>query len=387
MSSAAFYGARLHEAREARGYTLEQVADHLGITKQAVSLYEKSMRQPRADYFQQLVEYLRVPPHYFSRPPLAPQSSPRHYRSLTTVTKKARDTAEQKARWLQEIAHFLAEHVELNPALLPPCEFPANPNQIRHDAVEDSAANLRRLWNLGDGVISNVVHLLENKGIIVARFPLYSDKLDAFSFVEDGTALPYIILAADKNNYFRSRHDAAHELGHLVLHRNVPSQALKDKPTFKNMELQAHRFASAFLLPARTFGKEWITSDINSLKNIKLKWKSAIQAMIMRAGDLGIISKSQKESLLIAAGRKGWKRREPFDDDIEPEHPRFLARSCEMIVGEKISTKAELQHCLALDKADVETLLGLPGFFDEGPDGEVEEPQPVLKFQRATQAE
>ena len=44
MAPAAFYGARLLEAREARGYTLEQVADHLGITKQAVSLYEKAMR-------------------------------------------------------------------------------------------------------------------------------------------------------------------------------------------------------------------------------------------------------------------------------------------------------------------------------------------------------
>ena len=282
MSSAVFYGARLLEAREARGYSQQQVADHLGVTKAAVSLYEKSMRQPRPDYFQKLVEYLRVPAHYFGRPPLAPPSSPSNYRSLSTASKKARDAAEQKAKWLREIVHSLSEHVELPPVSLPACEFPSDSNRIGFDAVEESAANLRRFWSLGDGAISNVAHLLENKGIVVARFPLESDKLDAFSFVEDGTLRPYIILASDKNNYFRSRHDAAHELGHLVLHRNVPAQALRDGPTFRNMELQAHRFGSAFLLPARTFGKEWITSDINSLKNIKLKWKSAIQAMIMR---------------------------------------------------------------------------------------------------------
>ena len=41
-----------------------------------------------------------------------------------------------------------------------------------------------------------------------------------------------------------------------------------------------HRFASAFLLPAKTFRREWITVDVQSFKNIKLKWKSAISAMI-----------------------------------------------------------------------------------------------------------
>ena len=384
MSSVEFYGDRLLEAREARGYSLQQVADHLGITRQAVSLYERSMRHPRPDYFQKLVEYLRVPPHYFSRPPLAAVSSPRYYRSLASATKKARDAAEQKAKWLREVVHYLSDHVELAPASLPPCALPSDPNRISNDAVEDSAIGLRRFWNLGDGVISNVVHLLENKGIVVARFPLESDKLDAFSFVEDDTARPYIILAADKNNCFRSRHDAAHELGHLLLHRNVPAQALRDPPSFDNMESQAHRFASAFLLPARTFGKEWITSDINSLRNIKLKWKSAIQAMIMRAADLGMISDSQKESLQIAIRRNHWRRREPFDDDVEPEQPLFWARACMMIIGEMVSSKTEFQQSVAPGKADIEMLLGLPGFFDAADSaGEVEEPSPVLKFPKS----
>jgi Zn-dependent peptidase ImmA (M78 family)/DNA-binding XRE family transcriptional regulator len=377
-----FYGSRLHEAREARGYSLQQVADHLGITKQGVSLYEKAMRQPGPDCFLKLVEILRVPSHYFSRPPLSPHSSPTFYRSMVAATKKMRDVAEQKLKWLREIVIFLSQHVELKQVSLPPCEFPSDPNRITMESIEQGADDLRRFWNLGNGVISNVVHLLENKGIVVARFPLDSEKLDAFSIIEDETMRPYIVLSADKNNFFRSRHDAAHELGHLVLHRNVPPQTLRDTTAFSQMEKQAHRFASAFLLPARTFGKEWITPGIDSFKNIKLKWKSAISAMIMRAGTLGIVSESQKESLMIALARRHWRQREPLDDAFEPERPRFIARACEMIVSEALLSKGDILGELALERSDVETILGLGGFFHENTQEDTEEPSPFLKFHK-----
>ena len=88
--------------------------------------------------------------------------------------------------------------------------------------------------------------------------------------------------------------------------------------------------------------------------------------------------------MLITLGRKGWRRREPFDDDVEPERPRFWSRACEMIVSEMVSTKTELQESFAPGKSDVETLLGLPGFFDDtATAGDVEEPNPVLKFPKA----
>jgi Zn-dependent peptidase ImmA (M78 family)/transcriptional regulator with XRE-family HTH domain len=382
VASATFYGARLREVREARGYSLQQVADHLGITKQAVSLYERSMREPRPDHFQKLVEYLRVPSHYFSRPPLSSHVSPTFYRSMSTATKKMRDSAEQKVKWLREIVGFLSQYVELKPATLPTCHFPSDPNRITTESIENGADELRQFWNLGAGVISNVVHLLENKGIVVARFPLDAEKLDAFSFVEDGTERPYIILSADKKNFFRSRHDAGHELGHLILHRNVPAPVLRDPKTFRNMEIQAHRFASAFLLPARTFRRERITSDVNSFKNIKLKWKSAISAMIMRAGDLGLLPESRKEFLMITLGRKGWRRQEPFDDQVQPERPRFFARACEMIVSELVLSKAGVLNELALERSDVEAILGLDNFFDENPRADSEEPMPVLRLHR-----
>jgi hypothetical protein len=135
-------------------------------------------------------------------------------------------------------------------------------------------------------------------------------------------------------------------------------------------------------VPARTFGKEWITSDIGSFKSIKLKWKAAISAMIMRAGDLGIVTDQQRESLMMTLGRKGWRRREPFDDDFDSERPRFFARACELIVSELVLSKAGVLGELDLERSDVETILGLTDFFKESPqsEGEAGEPQLFLKF-------
>lgn len=66
-------------------------------------------------------------------------------------------------------------------------------------------------------------------------------KLDAFSrwFGER----PLVLLWADKEDKARSRFDAAHELGHLVMHSDPD-------PLDREQERQANMFASTFLMPA-----------------------------------------------------------------------------------------------------------------------------------------
>jgi Zn-dependent peptidase ImmA (M78 family)/transcriptional regulator with XRE-family HTH domain len=380
MSPPIFYGSRLREAREARQYTLQQVAEHLGITKQTVSLYEKAKVFPGGDKLQRLVEFLRVPPAFFSTLPLLDQRSPTFYRSMAAATKQLRDANAQKAKWLRQTVRYLGRYVEQPSAALPPCELPADPLGITDAQIEESAGVVRKTWGLGEGVISNVVHLLENKGIVVARFPLATDKMDAFSIIDDDTRRAYVVLNSEKENFFRSRHDAAHELGHLIMHRNVPPQVLQHTATFKEMERQAHRFASAFLLPATTFGREWVNSDVESFKAIKPKWKASISAMVMRAADLHLITDSQKTTLMMSMSRKGWRTREPLDDKFEPEIPRYFRRTCELIVEAGLASKDQILNDIGLNKADLESWFCMEGFFDDGPSGDVDSPQPILRF-------
>ncbi|MBK8210507.1 MAG: ImmA/IrrE family metallo-endopeptidase [Rhodospirillales bacterium] len=63
------------------------------------------------------------------------------------------------------------------------------------------------------------------------------DTVSAFSFWEGGH--PFIFLGADKQSAARSRFDAAHELGHLILHRGVAEEDLE--ADLNRFEREAHR--------------------------------------------------------------------------------------------------------------------------------------------------
>ena len=62
----------------------------------------------------------------------------------------------------------------------PDWKFPSSPLEISNESIEETAAQARRFWGLGDGPISNVTWLLENKGAVVSRTILGADTLDAF---------------------------------------------------------------------------------------------------------------------------------------------------------------------------------------------------------------
>lgn len=72
---------------------------------------------------------------------------------------------------------------------------------------------------------------------------------------------PFAFIATDKANGIRNRFDAAHELGHIILHRNIDEQSFKEN--YKEVERQADLFAGSFLLPAESFSLDvsWPTLD------------------------------------------------------------------------------------------------------------------------------
>lgn len=86
----------------------------------------------------------------------------------------------------------------------------------------------------------NVVH--QPEAHVVRVFSLSRDcpEVDAFSFWDRG--VPFVLLSTEKTAE-RGRFDAAHELGHSVLHGE------EQMPHGPQAEAEAHRFAAAFLMP------------------------------------------------------------------------------------------------------------------------------------------
>jgi Zn-dependent peptidase ImmA (M78 family) len=220
---------------------------------------------------------------------------------------------------------------------------------------------------------------------VASRFDLEANALDAFSLWDDYTRRPLLILSADKRSAARSRFDAAHELGHLLLHRNVPRPLLYHKPTFQLVERQADHFGRAFLLPARPFSRDFVLPTLNAIKSLKPKWKVSIGLMIKRAEDLGLVSPDQANRLWINRSRLQWVKREPYDDELEPEQPVLLARSLRLIIESNVLSRPDLMDSIALSAEDVEALACLPrGYLrqEAGLSSEAEPEPRLLKFPR-----
>jgi Zn-dependent peptidase ImmA (M78 family) len=174
-----------------------------------------------------------------------------------------------------------------------------------YDEIERLAADARAAWQLGSGPIPSLLTLMESRGIVVFRVPSECDKVDAFSFWNKDR--PFIFLNSDKGSSSRSRFDAAHELGHLLMHVDcIPGDGTQ--------ELQAHRFASAFLMPRSAISRELPTRlSWPHLFELKRRWGASLAALLRRGYDLGIYSPSTYRRANTYLSMKGWKAGEPAE--------------------------------------------------------------------------
>ncbi len=356
-----FNGLRLREAREARGLTAVALADLIGVTRGAVSQYETDRQSPAPQTMSQISRTLNLPVHFFLRPLVPKEPAMRFWRCMNSATKAARVRAGRRHDWLREIVFFLRRYINFPLVSFPALGIGDDPTRIDESQIEEFAVESRRFWAINDDEpIANMVWLLESKGAIVCRCELEAATLDAFSEWDASGGRPYIVLGSDKQSAARSRFDAAHELAHVVLHKDIKGADLGRPGSFKLIEDQAHRFALAFLLPAAPFSEEFYAPSLDALRSMKERWGVSIAAMIIRARQLGLVSESQERNLWINMGRRKWRTREPLDDKMPVEQPRFLRKCIDLLIKRGITAPNELVAQLGLSGADVEKLTGLP---------------------------
>lgn len=358
-----FVPDRLREAREARGLTQTALSELLGVSREAVSQYERDASVPSPETLSRISDVLRVPVNNFMLPSSEDEPSPFYYRSMSSATKRERIRSERRFAWLARIVDYLEWYVEFPDVNIPKLSIPDDYLAIDDGLMEESALELRRRWRLGDGPIEDVVNTLESNGIIVARFFFDAASLDAFSHWRYPAGRPFVILGSDKEAAAKSRFDAAHELAHLLLHRGLTQRTLRKQEEFKEIERQAHKFAGAFLLPEESFARDFLVPTLGFLETLKKKWNVSIGAMIMRASSLGLIGEDQATRLWRAYARRGYRRGEPLDDVVEPESPTLLRNSLILLLDEGVETRESILSELHLSEEDVQTFLGLDDDF------------------------
>jgi Zn-dependent peptidase ImmA (M78 family)/transcriptional regulator with XRE-family HTH domain len=356
-----FVAERLVDARRVRGFSQTALAELLNMRSvSAISRWESGDQNPEFAALDALASALNLPAQFFLSAPETTASEAIFYRSLAATAKSARERAMVRAIWSIEIVHALEQVVDLPKTKVPDLLGARDPRLISDADIEAMATELRRMWGLGDGPISDLHLLLENNGIVVVHDAGISDHMDGLSMWDAEQRRPIVYICVDKPSAVRCRFNAAHELAHLVLHRTIDRNRLYQKAEFAEIEAQANKFASAFLLPASTFTRELSFPTLDGLLSLKRRWRVSVAAMIQRCLSLGIVDPYTQQNLYKHYSSRGWRRSEPLDQELEFEQPRLLARSIMLLRDQGVWTLDELAMRLPFSGADIEQLASLP---------------------------
>ena len=339
-----FDADRLKVARQRRKLSGKGLAELAGITPVTVSKIENG-HQPDTAIVDRLASALDYPKDFFFRdPPEIPDSDTVSFRSLKKMSAAERDASLAAGALGVDLYGWIDARFKLpEPDLI---DLSKERNRPRI-----AARILRQHWRLGDRPIGNVLRLLESKGIRVLSLSENTRNVDAYSFWRSDR--PYIFLNQEKTAE-RSIFDSAHELGHLILHYHAGAR------NEKGAEMQADRFASAFLVPEADVMNE--VSQVCSASQIiaaKRRWKVSAMALAYRLHDLRLLSDWNYRSICIELGKQGYRAGEPVG--VERETSVVLAKVLTALWGRR-QTKDNIAHDLAIPLEEIETLIfGLAG--------------------------
>ena len=375
MSGKRFQGERLKSARQLRGLTLTALAEQTGISKQSISQYENGDTRPEHERGFRLASVLEVPYDFFlSEDAYKTETPTTYFRSLASATKLSRSKESLKLEYIAKIYEALEQYIDFPLLNLPTVIYSAKYNiyddndcEKMYDELEEIALTVRKQWKLGLEPIRDFQFILESNGIVVTGFETDTESIDAFSQRTKICDEQICFIAVDEGRKpeGRIRFDLAHELAHLLIHPWSDNLDLLSREEFKTREYEANVFASAFLLPRESFGKDVqaYPTDLQYYMWLKRKWKSSIQSMIYRANQLHYITNNQFQYLMRQVSKNGWRKKEP--DDI----PFYLGDNIfqgaiDLLLREHILTVNDLLNLFAdygagLFPSEIEDILHL----------------------------
>ncbi len=347
---------RLKTARKAKGWTMTRLADDINLTRQAISQYEKSDTKPSPEKLREIASSLGQPVQYFTWDTSVRKQSPATFRSLVSSAGRAREQAESWMEMFATIVKVFQKSVNIPLLSLPSIDIP-DFTRLSFDDIEEIAIATRRHFRLGDGPISNLTLLLENHGILIA-FKKLNKNLSGLSQWYDDR--PFVLIEPAKSAS-RTRYSLSHELGHIILHQQITSDAeIFDKATFKLIEEQANYFAGAFMLPESTLAREVYGTDWDSMIELKSRWKMSIAALAMRLNNINIISDYQKTRIFRDLGSHNARTHEPLDNVIEQDSPRMIKRVAELLNDEGLVMMSDIPNIAPISVELLSELTQIP---------------------------
>ncbi len=326
-------GARLQEARKARGVTQQDVADHMEMARTTVVAIEKGERRLTPSELIKLAGFYGRPVSEFvGRQPVIDGFVPQFRATLAkevslaaSATQAGKDKEqpengmeaelEKVAADLQRLAADYAELEQISGMPMTKSYPPsysiegASPEQ----AAEEVATADRNRLGLGDGPLSNLRERLESDvGLRIFYFPMPAKIAGVFAYND---RLGGCIGVNSNHPRDRRNWSLAHEYGHFLTTRyQVEITFLPTSKRSSARERFADSFAECFLMPAsglhrrfteiyRSREKGISPADILALADL---YQVSVQAMFLRLENLRRLPSGTWDKLV----REGFKVRQ-----------------------------------------------------------------------------
>lgn len=341
------FGTRLFQARTIRGLSVRELGALMegAVSPAALSKYEKGQMKPSREVRGRICEALAMSEDFFERP-IKVILGEVSFRKRSALGVKEERAIREKA------GAFFERYAELEDllGLAPVFENPLRDFVVeKPEDVEEAATRLRAAWGLGLGAIPSVVGLLESKELLIYAARM-AEEFDGFA----GQAGQRPVIAL--NTSFptdRLRFSALHELAHLVL---------QFAPWLSEREIEklCHRFAGAMSVskPAfkLAFGGYRKHVAVSELARLKAIYGLSCAAIMMRAGDLGLVAASTLDRFWSEWSARGYRKNDPGRCEF-PERPKRFEILLERAVAEERLSIAKGAELAGRDETDFRNAL------------------------------
>jgi len=335
MSPTNYNFAMITLARENRGWTQKQLAEAIGVTQAIISKYELGSVPPTDGNIGLIAKVLSFSIEFFKQPDqvYALGSSLIFHRQRMQIPMRIQRRVQAEVNLRNIQISRLLRSVEIEHKFCP------IPPEAERDNPERVARELRRIWGVSSGPIVDLTRIVENAGGIVIHVDFGTHLIDSAHLWVTG--MPPVFFMNKLVPGERYRFSLAHEVGHAIMHH---SSALDT-----DVEGEANLFASEFLMPRAEIRSDLNFLTLESAARLKRIWKVSMQAIIMRASSLRVLSESKKKRLFAAIGAMGYRVNEPWP--IQLEEPETFSRLIDFNLNNLgVSQEEYYNHIMFTDK-------------------------------------
>jgi Zn-dependent peptidase ImmA (M78 family)/transcriptional regulator with XRE-family HTH domain len=245
-------GQRLRRLRENRGYTQEEIAQVLGISRSSVVQLESGNRSLDSVELMTLSKELAFDPKELFAEELSEQQD-----SVTVLfraesaaggDRKLRQTVSQWSSLCREFTS-LERLIGADRGFVGPVRYEFQEPRGKWEAIQQGAVvadQERNRLKLGTGPVPELPQIIESQGVRVGSVPL--DESISGLFLTDENIGLSILVNADHSEQ-RQLFSFAHEYSHLLFDRARKGNISRRENREENCEVRANSFAAAFLMP------------------------------------------------------------------------------------------------------------------------------------------